>query len=115
MTRAAEHGRKGNPVRHWVSPGNTLDVSTVARDKHDSKGWRLNRCVFVDNAGMVSARNLRALARRGGRYLVCMRASRGEVDTEVVSWRRRYCEVAENLRVNHKFRLVVNDLSWLNT
>ena len=80
--------RDGFPVRHWVFPGNTVDVTTVAKVKADLRGWRLNRCVFVGDAGMVSAQNLRTLARGGGRYIVCMPVHRGgEVDTEVVSRR----------------------------
>ena len=92
--------REGFPVRHWVFPGNTVDVTTVAKVKEDLKGWRLNRCVFVGDAGMVSAENLRALARGGGRYIVCMPVHRGgEVDTEVISRRGRYRAVAGNLQV----------------
>ena len=92
--------REGFPVRHWVFPGNTVDVTTVARVKRDLKGWRLNRCVFVGDAGMVSADNLRTLARGGGRYIVCMPAHRGsEVDKEVIGRRGRYREVAPNLKV----------------
>ena len=92
--------RDGFPVRHWVFPGNTVDVTTVAQVKADLKGWRLNRCVFVGDAGMVSAENLRMLARGGGRYIVCMPVHPGgEVDKEVVSRRGRYREVAENLQV----------------
>ena len=37
----------------------------MKRVKADLRGWRLNRCVFVGDAGMVSAENLRALARGG--------------------------------------------------
>ena len=48
--------RDGFPVRHWVFPGNTVDVTTVEQVKRDLGGWRLNRCVFVGDAGMVSAR-----------------------------------------------------------
>ena len=52
------------------------------------------------DAGMVSADNLRTLARGGGRYIVCMPVyPGGEVDTELVSRRGRYREVAENLQV----------------
>ena len=92
--------RDGFPVRHWVFPGHTVDVTTVAKVKRDLRGWRLNRCVFVGDAGMVSADNLRTLARGGGRYIVCMPVHRGgEVDKEVVSRRGRYREVAENLQV----------------
>ena len=75
--------RDGFPVRHWVFPGNTVDVTTVAKVKADLRGWRLNRCVFVGDAGMVSGENLRTLARGGGRYIVCMPVHRGgEVDTQ---------------------------------
>ena len=99
--------RDGFPVRHWVFPGNTVDVTTVARVKRELKGWRLNRCVFVGDAGMVSADNLRTLARGGGRYIVCMPVHPGgEVDKEVVSRRGRYREVAENLQVKE---VVVGD------
>ena len=92
--------REGFPVRHWVFPGNTVDVTTVAKVKEELKGWRLNRCVFVGDAGMVSSDNLNALARGGGRYIVCMPVHRGgEVDTEVVSRPGRYREVAGNLQV----------------
>ena len=52
--------REGFPVRHWVFPGNTVDVTTVARVRADLRGWRLNRCVFVGDAGMVSAEINRA-------------------------------------------------------
>ena len=87
-------------VRHWMFPGNSVDVTTVGKVKEELRGWRLNRCVFVGDAGMVSADNLHALARGGGRYIVCMPVHRGgEVDPEVLSRRGRYREVAENLQV----------------
>ena len=49
--------RDGFPVRHWVFPGNTVDVTTVAQVKEDLKGWQLTRCLFVGDAGMVSQAN----------------------------------------------------------
>src|SRR5215831_19212123 len=54
--------RDGLPVRHWVFPGNTVDVSTVAQVKDDLRGWKLSRCVFVGDAGMVSQENLERLS-----------------------------------------------------
>ena len=39
--------RDGMPVRSWVLPGNTADVTTVARIKQDLHAWRLGRCLFV--------------------------------------------------------------------
>ena len=47
-----------------------VDVTTVKRVKRELKGWRLNRCAFVGDAGMVSKDNLRALARGGGAPVV---------------------------------------------
>ena len=92
--------RDGFPVRHWIFPGNTVDVTTVAKVKEDLKGWQLSRCVFVGDAGMVSAENLSTLARAGGKYIVCMPIHRGsEVAKEVVTRPGRYQSVAENFEV----------------
>jgi hypothetical protein len=92
--------RDGFPVRHWVFPGHTVDVTTVERVKAELKGWRLGRCVFVGDAGMVSEKNLTALSRSGGRYIVCMPIHPGaEVAEEVLSRPGRYQEIAENLRL----------------
>ena len=99
--------RDGFPVRHWVFPGNTVDVTTVKRIKADLKGWQLSRCVFVGDAGMVCADNLQALSRGGGKYIVCMPIHRGgEVAKEVLTRPGRFQEVAENLRVKE---VVVGD------
>ena len=99
--------RDGLPVCHWIFPGNTVDVSTVEQVKRDLKGWRLGRCVFVGDAGMVSKDNLKKLALGGGRDIVCMPVhAGGEVDREVVSRPGRYRPVAENLKVKE---VVVGD------
>ncbi len=92
--------RDGFPVRHWVFPGNTVDVRTVEQVKRDLKGWQLSRCLFVGDAGMVSQANLQALARGGGKYIVCVPMRRGdEVTREVLARPGRYHPVAQNLRV----------------
>ncbi len=92
--------RDGFPVRHWVFPGNTVDVSTVEQVKADLKGWQLSRCLFVGDAGMVSQANLKMLARGGGKYIVCVPMRRGdEVTREVLARPGRYHPVAQNLRV----------------
>ena len=49
--------RNGLPLHHLVFLGNVVHVTTVASVKQDLKGWRLNRCVFADDAGMVWADN----------------------------------------------------------
>jgi Transposase DDE domain len=92
--------RDGFPVRHWIFPGNTVDVTTVEQVKRDLQGWQLSRCVFVGDAGMVSKENLHMLARGGGKYIVCMPIHRGgEVAKEVISRPGRYQKVADNLEV----------------
>ncbi len=92
--------RDGLPVRHWVFPGNTVDVTTVQRVKAELRGWQLGRCVFVGDAGMVSEANLKDLGRGGGKYIVCMPIHRGgEVAKAVLTRPGRFREVAQNLRV----------------
>jgi Transposase DDE domain len=92
--------RDGLPVRCWIFPGNTVDVTTVEQVKADLRGWQLGRCVFVGDAGMVSAKNLEHMAAGGGRYLVGTRLKAGdEVTTAVINRPGRYRSVRETLRV----------------
>jgi transposase len=92
--------REGFPVRHWVFPGNTVDVSTVAKVKRDLRDWQLTRCLFVGDAGMVSAANFKALAAGGGKYLMCMPLRRGDALTEQVLGRAgRYRTVTQRLQI----------------
>lgn len=92
--------RDGLPVRSWVFPGNTADVTTVEKVKQDLKGWRLGRCVLVGDAGMNSEENRRKLALGGGKYILATKMRAGdEVTTEVLTRPGRYREVASNLRV----------------
>jgi hypothetical protein len=92
--------RDGLPVRHWVLPGNTVDVNTVAQVKDDLRGGHLSRCVCVGDAGMVSQDNLHKLSASGGKYILCMPMRRGdEVTTEVLQRPGRYQQVSDNLRV----------------
>lgn len=92
--------RDGLPVRHWIFPGNTVDVKTVAQVKEDLRGWQLSRCLFVGDGGMVSEENLKTLRLGGGKYIVCMPMRRGdEVTKQVLTRRGRYKRIAENLRV----------------
>jgi len=92
--------RDGFPVRHWVFPGNTVDVTTVEKVRADLRRWKLTRCVFVGDAGMVSEENLKKLALSCGKYIVAVPTAREkEVSQEVLSRPGRMRTVAENLRV----------------
>jgi transposase len=92
--------REGLPVRSWVFPGNTADVTTIAHLKDDLRGWRLNRCVFVGDSGMFSEANRQRLSRALGRYILAVPMRKvTEVQREVLSRPGRYRDVATNLRV----------------
>ena len=92
--------RDGMPVRSWVLPGDTADVTTVARIKDDLRAWRLGRCVFVGDAGMYSAENLAALSRGLGRYILAVPMRKvKEIAAEVLTRPGRYKPVADNLQI----------------
>ena len=92
--------RDGMPVRSWVLPGNTADVTTVARIKDDLRAWRLGRCLFVGDAGMYSADNLAQLSRGLGRYILAVPTRRiRDIEDEVLTRPGRYKQVAANLQV----------------
>ena len=92
--------RDGLPVRSWVFPGNTADVTTVEKVKQDLRGWRLGRCVFVGDAGMNSEENRRKLALGGGKYILASRMRAGdEVTRQVLTRGGRFQTVGDNLSV----------------
>ena len=92
--------REGLPVRSWVFPGNTTDVTTVAKVKRDLKGWRLGRALFVGDGGLNSEENRHELAKACGTYLLATRMdSVKEVKGEVLSRPGRYRKVSDNLHV----------------
>jgi Transposase len=92
--------REGIPVRSWVFSGDTSDVTTVETVKKDLQGWKLNRCLFVADAGMNSEENKKILALGAGKYLLAVRAgSVKEVKEDVLIRPGRYKVVADNLQV----------------
>jgi hypothetical protein len=109
--------RDGYPVKSWVFAGNRTDVTTIEEVKSDLRGWRLNRCIFVTDAGMVSEENLAALRRGGARYIVAMPCRKGtEVVRDVITRAGRYEEVRDNLKVkevwvgDHRYVVCYNPL-----
>ncbi|MBF0622652.1 MAG: transposase, partial [Magnetococcales bacterium] len=61
---------EGFPIRSWIFPGNTSDVTTIQRIKDDLKGWNLSRALFVADSGMNSEENRVDLAKACGKYLL---------------------------------------------
>src|SRR5215510_12647769 len=96
--------RDGLPVRSWVFPGNTADVTTINHLKDDLQGWRLNRCVFVGDSGMFSEANRQRLSRALGRYILAVPMRKvTEVQLDVLTRAGRYRDVAHNLRVKEVY------------
>ena len=92
--------REGLPVRSWVFPGNTADMTTVARVKRDLKGWKLGRALFVGDGGFNSEDNRHELAKACGTYLLATRLnSVKEANQDVLSRPGRYRKVSDNLHV----------------
>jgi transposase len=98
---------EGLPVKSWVFPGNTADVSTVQRVRADLRGWDLNRAIFVADSAMNSQNNREELARACGKYLLATRmASISEVKHEVLGKRGRYHIIRDNL---HAKEVIIGD------
>lgn len=99
--------REGIPVRSWVLPGNTSDVSTVEQVRADLRGWNLGRALFVADAGMNSEDNRSELAKACGKYLLaCRMANIADIKREVLSKRGRFTEFRDNL---HAKEVIVGD------
>ncbi|MCF8081092.1 MAG: IS1634 family transposase, partial [Desulfobacterales bacterium] len=91
--------REGIPVRSWVLPGNTADISTVQMVRSDLRGWNLGRAMFVADSGMNSEDNRAELARACGKYLLaCRMANVADIKRDVLSKRGRYTVFKDNLQ-----------------
>lgn len=99
--------REGIPVRSWVLPGNTADVSTVEKVRADLRGWNLGRAMFVADSGMNSEDNRSELAKACGKYLLaCRMANLAEIKRNVLSKRGPYTVFQDNL---HAKEVIVGD------
>jgi hypothetical protein len=92
--------REGIPIRSWVLPGNTSDMTLIKQVRQDLKGIQLGRCLFVADSGFNSAENRRELGRAWGKYvLACRTGSVDEIQQKVLTRPGRYAQVSPNLRV----------------
>jgi len=91
--------REGIPVRSWVYPGNTADVSTVEQIKRDLRGCNLGWALFVADSGMNSEDNRKELDKAFGTYLLATRmASVVEGKEIVLSQPGRYRKLNDNMQ-----------------
>lgn len=92
--------REGIPVRVWVWPGNTNDMSVITQVKDDLRAWRLGRVITVVDRGFSSEENLKYLTRAGGHWIAGERMRNGSAKAqEALSRQGRYSSVRDNLRV----------------
>jgi transposase len=92
--------KEGLPVRCWVLPGDTQDMTTVERVKSDLLGWKLSRCVWVMDRGMSSEENRMILQRAGGHYILGEKLrDNQQAHQKALSSKGRYQKVRDNLEV----------------
>jgi transposase len=90
----------GLPVKLWVWPGDTQDQTVLAEVKADLAGWRLNRTVWVVDAGFTSAANRKVLTGGGSGFIIAEKLRGNEVATvEARSRQGRFRTVDEALQV----------------
>ena len=91
--------REGIPVRCWVWPGNTTDMTVIEQVKNDLADWRLGRVVTVADSGFSSRDNMAYLQRGGGHYIMGVKMREGSAQArEALSRQGRYQQVRDNLR-----------------
>jgi len=92
--------RDGIPVRCWVWPGNTVDVSMITQVKRDLNIWKLSRTVLVMDTGFNSEANRRTLQGAGDAFIIGERlrlGPKGELH-EALKRPGRYRTLASGLR-----------------
>ncbi|MCR4440551.1 MAG: IS1634 family transposase [Peptococcaceae bacterium] len=99
--------REGIPVRCWVWPGNTSDMSVVEEVKTDLMGWKLGRVITVVDRGFSSEENLKYLQRGGWHYIAGEKMRNGKESVEEALNRAgRYKTIKDNLEVKE---IIVGD------
>jgi transposase len=90
----------GLPVKLWVWPGDTQDQTVLKEVKEDLAGWRLNRTVWVVDAGFTSAANRKVLTGGGSGFIIAEKLRGNEAATvEARSRQGRFRTVDEHLQV----------------
>ena len=90
----------GLPVKLWVWPGDTADTTVLGEVKADLAGWRLNRTVWVVDAGFTSKDNRKVLTAGGNGFIIAerLRGAQHEV-VEARSRQGRFSTVDDTLQV----------------
>ena len=93
--------RDGIPVRCWVWPGNTVDVSLVEEVKRDLNRWKLGRVVLVLDTGFNSEANRRVLQGAGDAFILGekLRLGKDGMLPEALTRAGRYKTLANGLKI----------------
>ena len=90
----------GLPVKLWVWPGDTADQTVLQEVKKDLAGWRLNRTVWVVDAGFTSGNNRKVLTGGGSGFIIAEKLRGNQAATvEARSRQGRFRTVDESLQV----------------
>jgi transposase len=96
--------REGIPLSHMVFDGNLKDSTTLPQVVDRMRGtFRIRRCIFVGDKGMVSSENLKELSAAGYEYIVSIKLRRSkEADRlrGLVPERDQFTELKDNLLVH---------------
>ncbi|MCL4440716.1 MAG: IS1634 family transposase [Firmicutes bacterium] len=99
--------RNGIPIRCWVWPGNTSDMTVIPEVKKDLIGWKLGRVITAVDRGFSSEDNLRTLQQVGGHYIAGEKMSAGKPTVEAaLAHPGRFKTIRDNLEVKE---LVIGD------
>jgi transposase len=90
----------GLPVKLWVWPGDTQDQTVLAEVKEDLAGWKLNRTVWVVDAGFTSKTNRKVLTGGGSGFIIAEKLRGNEAAAvEARSRQGRFKTVDDTLQV----------------
>ncbi len=99
--------RNGIPIRCWVWPGNTSDMTVIPEVKKDLIDWKLGRVVTVVDRGFSSEENLRILQQAGGHYIAGEKMLTGKPTVEAaLAHPGRFKTIRDNLEVKE---IVIGD------
>jgi len=95
--------RDGIPISHMVFDGNLKDSTTLPQIVDRMRGtFRIRRCIFVGDKGMVTSKNLKELSAAGYEYIVSIKLRRSREAQQLlglVPERDHFTTLKDNLLV----------------
>lgn len=95
--------RDGIPISHTVFDGNLKDSTTLPLVVKQMQGnFKIKRCIFVGDKGMVNSKNLKELASAGYEYIVSIQLRHSKEAALLLSLlpdRDKFKELKDNLRI----------------